>query len=115
MSITHQGTSASGITFQNIVIEDTKGSVIAPIKVVNNWLTGAWQMANVKTQPGNPYVLLNPPSDAGIPPISNVTFNDIKVLSSTNSDIAVVSAGSAAPITGVNFNNVSINGTFSYQ
>ncbi len=103
--------SVSGVTFQNIVVEHVAGSLVAPLKVVNNWPTTSWQITVVPTQPGNPYVPLNPPAYSNAPPISNVIFSNIQVLNSANSDIAVVSAGSFAPVQNVSFYNVSINGS----
>ena len=104
--------SVSGITFQNIVIEDVPGPLIAPLKVVNNWGGGGWQITTGGTTlTNNPYVRLNPPDFAtNVGPISNVIFTNIQVLNSANSAIAVISAGSNAPINNVSFNNVSING-----
>ena len=109
--VTNPG-SVSGITFQNIVIEDVTGSLIAPLKVVNNWSGGGWQMTtDGPTLTNNPYVPLDPPACAtNVGPISNVTFINIQVLNSVNPAIAVISAGSNAPINNVSFNNVSING-----
>jgi hypothetical protein len=109
--VTNPG-SVSGITFQNIVIEDVTSALIAPLKVVNNWSGGGWQMTTGgPTLTKNPYVRLNPPACAtNVGPISNVIFNNIQVLHSVNPDIAVISAGPNAPINNVSFNNVSING-----
>lgn len=99
----------SNIHFKNIVIENDE-SGHAPIKVINNWQTNSWTYDSALCTSDNPYVLKNSPSDTGIGSITNVSFDNIQVINSINPDIAIISAGTNAPINDISFNNVRING-----
>jgi len=99
--------SASRYLFENIVVEEVTGPRRPALKVFNNWV--GWGLG-----PGNaesPYEMAAPlPSDTVRGSISQVTFKNIQILHAANPDVVLMAAGASAPIHGVSFDNVVING-----
>ncbi len=96
------------IRFEDIVIEDVSSPRRASLKLINNW--DEWHM-NLPTKPDSPHELLNPPKrEQPSGSITNVTFKNIKVLNCRNEDVVLIAENEKSPISGITFENVTING-----
>ena len=100
--------TVSDFRFERVTIEDVRGALHAPIKVVNNW--DDWHMG-LPHKPGRPYQQLNPPvRDKPRGAIRDVLFRDVRVLQARNTDVVIMADGPDSPIENVTFEGVEICG-----
>ncbi len=103
--------SAEDYSFENITIEDVRGSRKPSIKVINNRIP--WHLwPESESDPENPYLRKDAaPAETAQGAITNIRFRNINVLQAANPDIAIIADGPDSPISNVTFEKVKISGT----